>query len=76
MCVSDTPIPGKNIAESIRGEHFIVNLILRFLQIFAHSRTYDFYQEVKSLGIFEYQMNGYDRTKEYINASHKFETRV
>ena len=69
-------IPGKSIAESIRRQHFIVNLIHRFLQIFAHNQTYDFYQEVKSLRIFEHQINKYERTKEYINASHKFETRV
>ena len=35
-----------------------------------------FYQEVKYLRIFQCQINRYERTKGYMNANHKFDTRV
>ena len=38
--------------------------------------TNDFNQEVKYLRIFQNQINSYERTKEYMNANHKFDTRV
>ena len=44
--------------------------------MFAHNHTNDFYQEAKYLKIFEYQVNRYERTKEYLNANHKFDARV
>ena len=76
MCVSDTPDPGKNIAESIRSYNFIVNIILRFIQIFCtQSHIIFFNQEVKYLRIFKYQINRYERTQENMNANHKFETK-
>ena len=67
--------PCKNIAESIRRYHLIEYLLLdlfKYLQIIKH----DFYHDVKYLRIFEYQINKYERIKEYMNANHKFETRV
>ena len=73
MCFLIPPIPGKSNSESIRSKHFIANCILRFVQIFAHKHTYDFYQEVQYLKIFEYHINRYERTKEYLTANHIFD---
>ena len=39
MFVSDTPVPGKIIAESIRGQHFVINFISRIIQIFPHNQA-------------------------------------
>ena len=47
-----------------------------FKYLHTCNRTYDFYQEVKRLRIVKYQINKYERTKEHIDANHKFETRV
>ena len=48
--------------------------MLRIIEIFSYNHTYDFYQEY--LRIFECQINRYERTKEYMNANYKYETRV
>ena len=42
--------------------------------MFSYNYTYDFYQEY--LRIFECQINRYEKTKEYMNVNHKYETRV
>ena len=48
--------------------------MFRIIKIFLYNHTHDFYQEY--LKIFECQINRHERTKEYMNANHKFETRV
>ena len=40
---------------------FVVNLVLIFVEIFPHNRTYD-------------QINRYERTEEYMNVNLKFDT--
>ena len=41
--------------------------------MFSYKYTYDFYQEY--LRIFECQINRYEKTKEYMNANHKYDKR-
>ena len=69
-CVSDTSCPCQKYCRKYQKLAFYSNHTLRFVQIFEHNHTNDFYQEVKYLKIFEYQINRYERTKECLNANH------
>ena len=42
--------------------------------MFTHNHTYEFYQ--KYFRIFECQINRHERTQEYMNENHKYETKV
>ena len=42
--------------------------------MFSYNYAYDFYQEY--LKVFDGQINRYEKTKEYMNVNHKYETRV
>ena len=48
--------------------------MLRIIEVFSYNHRYDFYQEY--LRIFMCQINRYERTKEHMNANHKYDTRV
>ena len=48
--------------------------MFRIIKIFSYNHKYNFYQEY--LRIFVCEINRYERTKEHMNANHKYDTRV
>ena len=74
MFVSDTPCPWQKYCKKYQKLAFYNKFIINIIQVFAQNHGYDFYQKYSR--IFKCQIDRYERAKEYMNANHKYETKV